>query len=254
MFNRLLSFVVLCLSGIPTCSATGLSVLLFPHTGEVRFQNTSASAVPFVFYSIRSPGGMLNPGGWTSIADFHDLSGDGLIDSAANWSELSATSTEISEGALSGLGGSLPAFRTVSLGNIWLPFQYPANDLRIDILQADTTQLAPLPYGTYQFAVAGDYNSNGVVNAADYTVWRQSFGSTTNLAADGNLNGVVDAADHVIWRNNFGQAMPPAGTGVNSASLGATIVPEPGSLVLFLVGSSSLFVARGRGRRAARRE
>ena len=33
----------------------------------------------------------------------------------------------------------------------------------------------------------GDYNANGVVDAADYTVWRDSLGQTgMGLAADGD--------------------------------------------------------------------
>jgi hypothetical protein len=250
---------LVCLAVTVPCGAASLSVELFPLTGEVRFQNPSASAVPFVFYRIKSPGGFLNPGGWTSIADYHDLSGDGFIDPSTNWTELSTTSTQIAEGAFAGTGGSLPAFRSLSLGYIWFPFQYPNNDLEIDILQAGETkvmppydtQLAP-PYGQYQFAVAGDYNSNGVVNSADYTVWRQSFASTTDLAADGNLNGVVDAADYVIWRDNLGKSLPPMGSSTNLL-LGAGIVPEPSTLVLLLAGaSSSLLVRRGRARHAAR--
>src|SRR5262249_39970448 len=38
-----------------------------------------------------------------------------------------------------------------------------------------TFVIAPLP---------GDYNGDGIVDAADYTVWTDSLGSTTNLAAD----------------------------------------------------------------------
>ncbi|MCA9189180.1 MAG: hypothetical protein KDA99_26325, partial [Planctomycetales bacterium] len=51
----------------------------------------------------------------------------------------------------------------------------------------------------------GDYNGNGIVDAADYTVWKDNFGSDTELAADGNEDGVVNAADYTIWKDNFGQ-------------------------------------------------
>ncbi len=53
--------------------------------------------------------------------------------------------------------------------------------------------------------VAGDYNGDGVVDAADYTVWQDTKGSTTDLRADGNGDGVVDAADHDLWKAHFGQ-------------------------------------------------
>ena len=80
-------------------------------------------------------------------------------------------------------------------------------------------------------AVAGDYNGGGGVGPLDYQLWRQTFGSTTNLDADGSLNGIVDAADYVIWRNNFGQVIPPGiGSGLGLSLGGA--VPEPTSAVL----------------------
>jgi hypothetical protein len=47
---------------------------------------------------------------------------------------------------------------------------------------------------------AGDYNADGLVDVADYGLWRSTFGSATRLAADGNKNGLVDAADYVLWR------------------------------------------------------
>ena len=51
-----------------------------------------------------------------------------------------------------------------------------------------------------------DYNGDGTVNGADYTVWKDNYGSTTNLDADGNANGVVDAADYTLWKDNFGRS------------------------------------------------
>lgn len=67
-------------------------------------------------------------------------------------------------------------------------------------------------------ALAGDYNGDGEVNLADYTVWRDSLGSTSQLAADGDRNGTINRTDFFVWRNHFG----------NQAPLDNTIgVPEP---------------------------
>jgi hypothetical protein len=52
-------------------------------------------------------------------------------------------------------------------------------------------------------ALVGDYNHDGHVDAADYTVWQDTKGSTTDLRADGNRDGVVDQADYDLWKANF---------------------------------------------------
>jgi len=78
------------------------------------------------------------------------------------------------------------------------------------------------------FALAGDYNQNGVVEAADFDEWRNNFGSMgSNLSADGNRDGVVDAADYIMWRRNVGNSLPgAAGGGANA------FVPEPATMLL----------------------
>jgi hypothetical protein len=76
----------------------------------------------------------------------------------------------------------------------------------------------------------GDYNHNGIVDAADYTVWRDTFGSTSDLSADGDGSRVVDAADYDVWSYNFGTII-----GSGSASRGSSDVPEPSTIAMTLV-------------------
>ncbi|WP_442481318.1 hypothetical protein [Aeoliella sp. SH292] len=94
---------------------------------------------------------------------------------------------------------------------------------------------------TVAFPLEGDYNGDGEVNLADYTVWRDSLGATgKTLAADGNFDWVVDAADYGLWTNNFGDEVP-------GALLAPASVPEPASVLLVL--GCSIVGLRRRGRR-----
>ena len=57
----------------------------------------------------------------------------------------------------------------------------------------------------YEGRALGDYNLDGLVDAADYTVWRDSLNQTgVDLDADGDLDGAVDQDDFQVWREHFG--------------------------------------------------
>jgi hypothetical protein len=75
--------------------------------------------------------------------------------------------------------------------------------------------------------IPGDFDSNGVVDAADYVIWRKSVGQIgTGLAADANRDGSVTAADFDIWRSHLGQIASPG-----SGSVADSAVPEPATLI-----------------------
>jgi hypothetical protein len=66
----------------------------------------------------------------------------------------------------------------------------------------------------------GDYNRNGVVDASDYTVWRDTLGASVTpfSGADGSGNGVADAADYDLWKTHFGQTLSGSGAGSGSVT------------------------------------
>lgn len=93
--------------------------------------------------------------------------------------------------------------------------------------------------------VPGDFNNDGVVNIADYTVWRNNLGGSFDLNGNGDETGdsagVVDAADYALWKDNFGNS------GAANAALSSTNVPEPGAVVLVLVMGVAGSLARKAG-------
>jgi len=81
--------------------------------------------------------------------------------------------------------------------------------------------------------LAGDYNSDGAVDAGDYIVWRKLFGQQgSGLPADGNSNGEVDDGDYDFWRQRLGDTLSSGGGG----DAGNAAVPEPCCAMLILAG------------------
>jgi beta-glucanase (GH16 family) len=96
-----------------------------------------------------------------------------------------------------------------------------------------------------QTGLLGDYNKDGIVDASDYTVWRNELGqSGIGLAADGSGNGTVDQSDYNVWQANFGATAPGAGAGATSA------VPEPPTFFLAAAALVAMIaIARSEQRR-----
>lgn len=95
--------------------------------------------------------------------------------------------------------------------------------------------------------LAGDYNHDDRVDAADYLAWRKTLGSMSQLAADGSNNQLVDIADYNIWRSNFGHVFSPGG------ALGSAMIPEPTGSCLLLCGSLVSAIGWRDRRRGAQR-
>lgn len=85
----------------------------------------------------------------------------------------------------------------------------------------------------------GDFNDDGEVDAADYTIWRDYLGSEHDLSGNGDEQGssaaIVDQADYELWKSNYGNS--------GGGSL-ATQVPEPSNLLLTAMLVSTLLTTR----------
>jgi hypothetical protein len=77
--------------------------------------------------------------------------------------------------------------------------------------------------------VPGDFNKDGIANAADYVVWRKGLGTyfTPN--------------DYNVWHTHFGQT---AGSGAGARDSVAATIPEPATIALTLMAISTFVVTR----------
>jgi hypothetical protein len=91
--------------------------------------------------------------------------------------------------------------------------------------------------------LAGDFNSNSAVDAADYVIWRKNVG--TNTALPNNLiGGTIGAAQYNQWRANFGNSASGASS---MGAMGIVAVPEPATLLQMILVAVIAAVRRREG-------
>ncbi|HEY3391590.1 MAG TPA: PEP-CTERM sorting domain-containing protein [Lacipirellulaceae bacterium] len=165
-------------------------------------------------YEVTSPAGSLSTTGWTVPAGWDKAGG-------ASAFALEAGSLAASSLLMPGQSLSLGQAYNTTLG---------AEDLEFRFLSADGgLRSGSVSYVTAPGGVAGDYNGNGTVDAADYVIWRKTLNTNTTLPND-DTPGTVTQEDYTVWRTNFGR------TGGSGADLGnSAAVPEPNAAMLVLL-------------------
>jgi hypothetical protein len=107
------------------------------------------------------------------------------------------------EGSIETITGAFSAVNAPIFNGHTLTLHYGANQVTLEV------------------SLAGDFNGDGAVDAADYVVWRKGLGTT------------YSQNDYNVWRANFEQS---DGSGT-SASLPNLAVPEPSGIVLLFVSA-----------------
>ena len=103
---------------------------------------------------------------------------------------------------------------------------------------------ANLPWHIHTFTITlpGDFNDDGIVNAADYTVWRDFLGVPANLLPNDVDGGTVGQAQYDTWSQHFGLTLQEY---VDSIPLPTLVsVPEPSTWMLILMGLASSYSLR----------
>lgn len=224
-------------------------------SGKISIENNTQSSLALNGYQITSALGSLDytNDAWLSLQDQNLDPVSGGDAPGETWQEAANPSAKsLFEGFLLG-STTLDPGESLNLGRAYNEF-IAAEDLEFSfrlaaesgvvtgIVRYDDTPPPPL---------YGDYNNNGRVDAADYTVWRNLRNTSATMRNDQTPESVSDS-DYAVWKANFGQSF---GSGAANANRNATAVPELASLPLAVAAMALSAVIRSRAinRRRARR-
>jgi endonuclease I len=177
---------------------------------------------------------------YTADLDFDSIMSTGDASNFAT--SLAAAAGSLTLGAGAGQG-FMAMLDTSAIGMFEATYTLMFSDE--DLPGALTKSLTLTLFGEVEAALLfGDYNLDGVVDSADYTVWRNALGTSVDAeydGADGDGDTLIGAGDYTVWKSNYGMTAPASGGG----GLGAVGVPEPSGGLLATIA----LLAIGRVRR-----
>ena len=135
-----------------------------PNNGQAFIKNDSAVTLKFDGYNILSSAGGLSSTGFTGLG--------------GSWESSPGTSIALTQTNLTGSTTMAPGAQ-LELGNI-------TNSAALSAaVQAGLSMQFILAEGLVSSPAGGDYNNNGVVDAGDYTLWRNNLNTAFQLQNEG---------------------------------------------------------------------
>lgn len=177
---------------LPPAPDLDLQLLVQPN-GQAVLRNTTSQPMDLIGYAIS--GADLTSGDWVGLTE--------QAYQGAGWAETTATPTSLAESGTTPItipvGGQVLIGRIAPGGSDGLGFSYQleGSAAKAGYLATETLGAPTLP---------GDFNGDLVVDAADYTLWRDRSGQAAVPFGSGDANGdgMINAADKNYWRARYG--------------------------------------------------
>jgi hypothetical protein len=197
---------------------------------------------------------MLGSASWTNagaLGDFNAVASattsvGGPVDSPINWTSTSALVADVQswlDTSATNFGWALinAHEETIRSQNVFYSREATQNSSELPNSLDPTWRPSLTITYVESPSPSGDYNGNGVVDAADYVVWRETLNMSANPAgsgADGNKSGMIDPGDYTYWRARFGNPVSGFAAGAN--------VPEPAGVTTCLFVAMLAYLRRRR--------